>query len=74
MSDRHQHLLVVLDSQEYTQEDLKTLMQSISLLRGVAGVSLGEPVALEDHLAREAAKRELREEIGKILLPAWSKR
>lgn len=72
MTNRHQHLVVILDG-DYRDDDLSHLMDAIQQLRGVARVECGSPVSPDDHYARERAKWELRAQIAALLSPGAAK-
>lgn len=67
MTDRIQHLTVVLDD-DVRIDDVEGLVRAISMLRGVERVSTGKPVDSTDHLARSRARQELRTKVLGLLL------
>lgn len=70
MTDRVQTLTVILDD-DYRTDDVQMIVDAISMLKGVAGVELGSPVDMNDHLARERALMEIRSELAEFLKPDW---
>lgn len=51
MTDRVQSIHVTLDKERRT-DDVEVIVNAIRMIKGVASVELGEPINLEDHLAR----------------------
>lgn len=65
MSDKIKGLTVVL-SQDYRDEDVRKIMDSIEMIKGVKSVTMIE-VNANDFINRERVKSELREKIMNIL-------
>lgn len=68
MTDRVRSITVILD-RDTRDDDAQVLVDAISLMRGVSLVKLGKVVGFDDLMAREAAGREIREQILAILYP-----
>ena len=62
MTNRVDHLLVELDG-DYRDDDLEAVMNAIRCIRCVASVGVGTSLDPSDHLARNRAKREIREKL-----------
>jgi hypothetical protein len=60
MTDRHNHLIVALED-DYRDDALEGLMNSIRGFRGVAAVKLGDPVAGDDWMLKSQIRWELRD-------------
>jgi hypothetical protein len=68
MTDRIRYLTVVLEADIRT-DDIESTVEAIKHIRGVASVELGKPVDMTDRLARDHARREIREQVIAILYP-----
>ena len=68
MTDRVQTLTVVLEH-DMRDDDARDLAKMLNAVRGVGRVELGPVVSPVDWLARERAKRELREKLWEELAP-----
>ncbi len=64
MTDRIQSLTVVLEGDVRT-DDVEILIQAITMIRGVQKVVKGEPVSVNDFIARERAAMKIREALWK---------
>jgi hypothetical protein len=61
MTDRVRHLTVTLD-EDTRVDDLEAIISAISFIRGVSSVER-HVVQIEDHLAREAVRAEIRKKL-----------
>ena len=68
MTDRIDSLTVVLDK-DYRDDDVQTIVNAISMIRGVSLVTPRVVDNVTDHVARERARNEVREKIMMILHP-----
>jgi hypothetical protein len=68
MTDRIRTLTVILE-RDYRDDDVQAVVEAVKMLKGVQAVELGKPVDLADHVAREEARRELRQKLIDILWP-----
>lgn len=66
MTDRVRTLTVFLE-QDMRDDDAQGIVGAIQQIRGVRAVELGKPVTMEQHLAREAVRRELIDELYAVL-------
>jgi hypothetical protein len=58
MTDRVRTLTVVLD-RDMRDDDVQHVVEAVQMIRFVGSVELGEPVGVEDHIAREAVRHDL---------------
>lgn len=65
MTDRISHLTVSLD-RDYRDDDVEVIIRAIEMIKGVAQVNMGEPVNMNDHIARGRAVMALREQIDDV--------
>ena len=65
MTDRVSYLVVGLEH-DTRVDDVEGIVSAISQLRGVGQVTLGKPVRLEDHIARQQVGLMVAEELNKI--------
>jgi cell division protein FtsX len=66
VTDRVRTLTVFLE-QDMRDDDAQGIVGAIQQIRGVRAVELGKPVTMEQHLAREAVRRELIDELYAVL-------
>lgn len=66
MTDRIQVLTVVLD-RDYRTDDVQSIVNAIEMTKGVQSVALGEPVNVNDLVARQRVGMEMYEAINEAL-------
>lgn len=65
MTDRYNSLTVVLE-RDIRDDDAESILQAIRMIKGVLSVT-GNVTNLEDHVAKESAKWELKKQIFELL-------
>jgi tRNA uridine 5-carbamoylmethylation protein Kti12 len=66
MTDRIQHLTVILD-QDYRTDDVEDIITAIKMIKGISAVERGAVVEYEDHMARERARLEFKRLLLQVL-------
>ena len=66
MTDRIRTLTVILDD-DYRDDDAADIIRAIAMIKGVTSVVALAPISVGEYVARDIARRELRERLWALL-------